>query len=506
MMMKRSILIWAAAVCLSSGLPALAADDYSELTGYMDAGGTWPVLEAENVFLPYEEILSDGEVTGPAAADMESLELLGQPEDPEYEEASLILDPAPGEAEVPDIFEEAAPAAEAGNVRYEINTSSWTWVCYVNGKPVVNSKVGGLRWINGKTWYLFTSGKVARNIIVPAKGKYYSFDGKGNCIDAFPEGKEGWIRRWDGYYWMQKNGALLKEGGVKRLGGKYYFLHPVSGRRASGFSCLNGKYYYSWPGSGCLATGWFTVDGKTYYSLRNSSSQSFGSLVKGFAELGKKKYFFNSNGSLRKGWLDYQGKKYYFDPADGAMVQNQLLTYEGRTYYLQGNGSLYMKRGAVKIGSVYYMSDSAGRIRSCSKAENLAIQALNEVGWNVRSAYNWSTRKLRYVNISETPPAGYPNEADAWAVYGFQNKSGHCYVFACTFYQMAKVLGYEVHFLKGYVPSSRGGLATHGWCEITMDGEVYVMDCSFGHSIGNGYKIKYGQPGTWKYQGYHVVI
>ena len=75
---------------------------------------------------------------------------------------------------------------------------------------------------------------------------------------------------------------------------------------------------------------------------------------------------------------------------------------------------------------------------------------------------------------------------------------------ACTFYRMAKMLGYELYPISGWVPASRGGMTPHSWTEIVEDGKTYVYDPNFTNETGrNGYRIIYGQSGTWRYADYH---
>ena len=509
---------------------------------------------------PAEEELFDGTGSAAEEAPYEG-ELILAEETAEEIPEETIEDIT--EAEVPETFAGTASGS------YILELKAGTWVYSVNGTKTTDKKYAGLHYINGKTHFLNRNGTIARKAIVHTSGKYYSFDETGYCIAAVPEGTEGWIRRWDGWYWLQKSGELLRTGGVRRLGGKLYYLHPGSGRRASGFASNNGKYYYCWSKSGVLATGWFTVNGNTYYSLKDPTKANVGMVLKGWQRIGDTVYYFNTNGSMRTGWLDQNGgkyffhengaraggfvkfsdgtryfdegkghlyadrlftirsntyyangkgllksgwvtlngKKYFFDRTTFVMKKNTILTENGKKYYLQADGSLLTTPGAVRISGTYYMADSQGIITACTEAQRLAINVLNQVGWNLRAAYNWSANAITYQDIGERAPYGY-SEVDGFAIYGFRNRVGHCYVYACTFYQMAKVMGYEVFFVKGFVPSSTGGLNTHGWCEIYVNGKMYVMDCSFGRNggeMGNGYLIQYGQRGTWRYTNYRRV-
>lgn len=136
-----------------------------------------------------------------------------------------------------------------------------------------------------------------------------------------------------------------------------------------------------------------------------------------------------------------------------------------------------------------------------TEAEIYAQQRLNQIGWSLEAAFNWSSHIPYYTN-STAVPAGYTN-ADWYAIYGFRNERGNCYNMAATFYQMAKVLGYDVHYVQGYLPQANGRRVTHGWCEIVQDGQIRVYDPNFTYNRGTwAFGITYGTPGTWRYIDY----
>ena len=125
-----------------------------------------------------------------------------------------------------------------------------------------------------------------------------------------------------------------------------------------------------------------------------------------------------------------------------------------------------------------------------------ACAVLDSVGWDLRSAFNWSVR-MRYSWISTDPNMGLRYFAD----YGFTTGRGNCYAYAATFCEMALALGYDAHLVTGSVPLARGGLGPHGWVEIDgFNGGTYVFDPDFASEMGrNGFAINYGYPGTWIY-------
>ena len=183
--------------------------------------------------------------------------------------------------------------------------------------------------------------------------------------------------------------------------------------------------------------------------------------------------------------------------------------YNGKTTILKNYSSAKTCTTTISGGGThtYYVDikDSESQILTLSATVNTSLaytyaaNVLNQVGWNLRAAFNWSA-SLPYVNYSYSPAPG----SEAMALYGFQNGVGDCYVMAATFYYMAKTLGYDAHQMAGYVPLSSGGMGVHSWVEIDMNGTTYVFDPDFTNETGrNGYQITYGTSGTWVYSSYY---
>ncbi len=128
----------------------------------------------------------------------------------------------------------------------------------------------------------------------------------------------------------------------------------------------------------------------------------------------------------------------------------------------------------------------------------MAKQKLDEVGWDLKSAFNAAV-------IPYYGPADFPKDDKTtmqwYADYGFKNGKGNCYVMAAMFCEMAKLLGYDAHQISGRVPLKAGGYGPHSWVEVTFDGTTYVCDPDFTEETKrNGYMITYRQSGTWVYQ------
>lgn len=350
-----------------------------------------------------------------------------------------------------------------------------------------------------------------------------------------------WEKKGNDYFWIKEDGSILREGGWHVLGGKKYYLAYVSGRRMSGWITVNGQKYYLDPSSGVMATGWLklgsnthylrsdgslktgylTVNGKTYFfkhpngvmftgwmRKKNGHRYYFGSdgvRRQGVQTIGGKVYFFDPKyGYLHIGWVTISGNRFYFG-RDGARVSG-LQTIRNRLFLFDSNGILITNKPAYKINGGYYRIDANGVAKPLNRlVDRLAAERLDALGWSLPAAFNWATSLTYYRGAPEAVPSGY-SQAEFYAEYGFQHHSGHCYMMACVFYEMASMLGYKVRFIKGYVPSSSGAVSTHGWVEILYNGSWYVCDPNFTYNTGRtGYMINYGYSGTWRYINYYVA-
>ncbi|MBR0090531.1 MAG: transglutaminase domain-containing protein [Lachnospiraceae bacterium] len=150
---------------------------------------------------------------------------------------------------------------------------------------------------------------------------------------------------------------------------------------------------------------------------------------------------------------------------------------------------------------------AAEMINTCDRmslqtAEAMRTQArekLDEVGWDLRSAFDWCLTIVHNREIV-TPELGTRTMADI----GFTTGNGSCYVMSACFYEMAKELGYDAHQISGFVPRVDGTKAPHSWVEIDIDGITYAYDISTMKNYHlNTYQFTYGTPGTWRYIDYY---
>ena len=323
-------------------------------------------------------------------------------------------------------------------------------------------------WVseNGSKYYLDEKGERCTGWLLQDEGWYYlDAEKDGAMFDA------GWKYINSRWYYFNDNGVMKT--GWLYYGEHWYYLSSYGDMSVDEWDYINSKWYYFYD-SGVMETGW------TYYKNRWYYLSPYGDMsVNEWDYINSNWYYFDKNGIMQTGWFLYNGNWYYLYPANnnagksiGAMAQNT--TIDG--YFISQDG--------IWINDEAYQG---------------AYSVLNQVGWNLWSAYNWSAN-LPYVNYSNDPSPGSRD----FAIHGFQTKTGDCYVMAATFYYMAKALGYDAHQIAGYVPLRGGGQGVHSWVEIDMDGSTYVFDPDFTHETKrNGYQITYGMSGTWRYSNYY---
>lgn len=410
---------------------------------------------------------------------------------------------------------------------------------FVGAAAADQRRHAGLYEKNNKkeVYYLEKEGTIVKNDVrVIGSTKYY-FGADGKCEKKESLQDARWVKKEDGYYWQNEDGTILEESGWKELGGKQYYLGE-NGRRTEGWAVIEKKKYYFVPGTGQVKKGWSTIDGKKYYFEKDGHQtigwRSFGGkkyyfipgtgqMKKGWSTIDGEKYYFEKDGHQTKGWRTLGGKMYYFVEKTGKMKKGWLTLGDtkyyfnkdgsrfsgvrsvgGKKYYLQKNGKLLINKKCYEISGKFYDIDKNGVMKEVAKVKSLAAKVLKKEGRNLDSAFKWASA-LKYDKKNIALADGV-KEVDHLAVYGFENKKGNRFVMASTFYQMAKILGYDVHYVKGKIQYKSGKLVSHGWCEIDKDGKVYVCDPYFAHEGGkNGLMFTYGDKGTWIYKNYYRV-
>ena len=373
---------------------------------------------------------------------------------------------------------------------------------------------------------VYADGKYAQSEFVDVENITYYFGEDGYMVT-------GWQLIGNHWYYFLENGEM--ERGWSYIDSEWYFLYEDDGHLAT--DEYIGEYYVNASGKwrkdrwvqdskgwwlelkeGGYAVGWKEVDGTWYFFFKS------GYMAVGWGEINGLWYYFKKSGAMAsKSWLEYKDKWYYFVKS-GAMATGWV-NVDGTWYLANSSGELLS--GLRKVGGAYYYLDSNYKMRgegtihifgktldiSSSGSIDLkgsefivdeALNVLDSVGWNLRSAYKWPVA-LKYYRMADNVPEGW-YRADWYAHYGFSNNCGNCRVMACTLYYMTQIMGYDSHYVEGYVPRRGGGWAPHGWIEIVHSNGTYVYDPNFENETGlNGYHIKYGQSGTWRYDSYHRV-
>ena len=206
----------------------------------------------------------------------------------------------------------------------------------------------------------------------------------------------------------------------------------------------------------------------------------------------------------KEGWETVDGVKYYY--VNGEKITNKVKKIGKYTYCFDKTGKLVTNKAYYKVNSkTYYKIKKNGQATRLSTVETMAAVRLQKCKGNLKKAFNWSV-SLQYagnVKVSKKTPTEY-------GLYGFKTGSGDCYVMAATFYWMAKVAGYDAHYVKGYFQKSGGKKGAHAWVEIDqkVNGKkkTYVYDPNFQKEYKlNGYKLTYGAKRTLKYVNYKRV-
>lgn len=206
----------------------------------------------------------------------------------------------------------------------------------------------------------------------------------------------------------------------------------------------------------------------------------------------------------KEGWETVDGVKYYY--VNGEKITNKVEKIGKYTYCFDKTGKLVTNKPYYKVNAkTYYKIKKNGQATKLSTVETMAAVRLQKCKGNLKKAFNWSV-SLQYagnVKVSKKTPTEY-------GLYGFKTGSGDCYVMAATFYWMAKVAGYDAHYVKGYFQKSGGKKGAHAWVEIDQKvkgkKKTYVYDPNFQKEYKlNGYKLTYGAKRTLKYVNYKRV-
>lgn len=320
-----------------------------------------------------------------------------------------------------------------------------------------DTRVTGLKKIDGATYYFTTDGYRATGPVKINKTTYYFNPGNGKLLT----GQSGMVQIGKGsdvYYYFQskKNGTLTTSKWVK-FKGKYFYadengqvklgtikvkkkLYHITknGRMtAYGKSSYDKKYYYA-SKNGTLLTGLRKINGKLYYFDTKTGERKTGTVTvgkntyyfstqAGYARTGwikvdKKYYYFDKNYKRITGWKTINNKKYYLNPKkNGARVTSSWCKIGKHYYYFDSKG--VMKTGFFNVGDKRYYSDSQGIRRKGWRTVNNRKYYLDSSTGVMK--FGWFTYKNKkyYLNPNKTA-ASY-----GAAVVGWYKISGSTYYF-----------------------------------------------------------------------------
>lgn len=196
-----------------------------------------------------------------------------------------------------------------------------------------------------------------------------------------------------------------------------------------------------------------------------------------------------------------------------------LIEEEGILHYYNENSELVKDVSIIKLNygdkDNYYKIDSDGNVISWEGAYALAAKKLDtlkaipdasasdkEILSCLKKAFKWSS-KIKYTNISKTIKKD-SKALEYYGKYGFTKDKGDCNVQAATFTLMAKVLGYDATFVRGYVPQAitngkPSNFGAHAWATIKIEKQTYVFDPNFQRTHKAGWKFKYGANKHYRY-------
>lgn len=329
------------------------------------------------------------------------------------------------------------------------------WVYLIDGcfKKYENGKLKGLYTgmaKNAYDWWYVTDGKIDYTYTGAAKNPY-------------------------GIWFIEKG----------QLGHKTYALAEISD---------SGIWYFSKGAKNTTYTGMVKIyDG-------NIRRDKWVYIVKGlYKKLSGKDYV-----GLYTGMAKNQYGWWYITDSDLDQTFNGLARNPWGMWNIR-NGKLDEKySGSVKKDGMTYTITS-GKVTGADKqVVSYAIKALNTTKWDLKSAYTWCVYKLDYDKYCV--PTDGSLGAEKYAIYGFKNRKGNCYCFSNCFVQMARLLDYDAHAVRGTVPYRDGTRGNHSWAEITIDGKTYVCDPQYDHQLLqrgrtriSQYMFEYGDKGTLKY-------
>lgn len=93
----------------------------------------------------------------------------------------------------------------------------------------------------------------------------------------------------------------------------------------------------------------------------------------------------------------------------------------------------------------------------------------------LRKGYDYVS-SFPYRSGSKWPAGSWRTWSVGFAKEMYNNHSGNCYRYASLMCWIARRLGYDASVVSGEVLAHASGRSAHGWCEVKIDGQVYILD------------------------------
>ena len=206
------------------------------------------------------------------------------------------------------------------------------------------------------------------------------------------------------YYFCADHFALT---GLQRIHGpdgtEGWFGFDENGRQVKGWYKFSGHYYLFNDSTGMAVTNtWVThpddFDAKGYLGDN-------GAMVKGLADIGGKKYCFDSEGKRLRGWIMAGNNYYCFEgEEDAALTSVWKENDKGEKFYFGGDGAAYV--GVRDIGADTYYFAGIGVMQTGWQNTPGGVYCLGEDGRAIKNTWADNGGKRYYLGASGAAVTG----------------------------------------------------------------------------------------------------
>jgi len=240
--------------------------------------------------------------------------------------------------------------------------------------------------------------------------------------------------------------------------------------------------------NGTAAQVWkVTYADEGYYKIVNDGSGKALDVAGGSKDTGANVWQFTVNNSAAQLWRPILNKNGTFT-----------FVNKGSSMALEaaGKDNFANVRQAAKINKKaqgWYLKETISRALSGNAELDGYLRSIaKEQGGDLRKCFNWLKANITRVDAvtTTTPPTGIITKQTTIndALYTFKNKKADSYYFASAFKWLAIACGYSAEARSGQVTLPAGAKISHGWTEVTSNGQSYVCDVDLAKRIGGNYK------------------